>query len=551
MCGIVGYVGFRDAKSVLINGLKKLEYRGYDSAGIALYPNIVSKCVGDVNNLKVPKAKSHIGIAHTRWATHGGVSVKNAHPQTDCSGRIFVVHNGIIENYADLKRELTKKGHVFKSDTDTEVIPHFFEEELKHGTMLGAMKKFTKVVRGTYAIAMIVDDRGISVLKKSSPLAIGVGNGEMFVGSDIYAFSDLTNKAVFLDDLEYGIVTKDGYKIFKNGRRVEKRPRAFHWESNVTKRKYSHYMLKEIHEEPEAMRRLLKSLRFEQAKNFDHLVHDMKKFKKIYFVAAGTSYHATLVATYMLNKVGVDAHTMIASEFDNYMNVDRKTLVVAVSQSGETMDVINVIKNIPRKNVVSVVNVPYSTIQRMSSYSIETMAGQEVAVAATKSFTNQVLLFIELAKRLGFKYSVSPKDIEEYIRKNEKSIAKIAKKLYKKKNIYVLGRGISYPIAREIALKLKEVAYIHAEGMMGGELKHGTIALIEKGTPVIALMSDENMESNVKEVEARGAYVVPVRLKEFVIEGALFGHLLSYYIAKMKHLPIDKPRNLAKSVTVV
>ncbi len=551
MCGIVGYVGFRDAKGVLINGLRKLEYRGYDSAGIALYPNIVSKCVGDVSNLKVPKAKSHIGIAHTRWATHGGVSVRNAHPQKDCSGRIFVVHNGIIENYADLKRELIKKGHIFKSDTDTEVIPHFFEEELKHGTMLGVMKKFTKVVRGTYAIAMIVDDQGIYVLKKSSPLAIGIRKDEMFVGSDIYAFSDMTNKAIFLDDLEYGIVTKSGYKIFKNGRRVKKRPQTFRWESNVEKRKYAHYMLKEIHEEPEAMRRLLKSIKFEQSKSFDHLVRDIRKYKKVYFVAAGTSYHATLVATYILNKVGVDAHTMIASEFDNYMNVDKKTLVVAVSQSGETMDVINVIKNIPRKNVVSIVNVPYSTIQRMSSYSIETMAGQEVAVAATKSFTNQVLLFIELAKRLRFKYNVNPNDIERYIRKNERVIAGIAKKLYKKKNIYVLGRGISYPIAREIALKLKEVAYIHAEGMMGGELKHGTIALIEKGTPVIALMSDEKMASNVKEVEARGAYVVPVYLKEFVIEGALFGHLLSYYIAKMKHLPIDKPRNLAKSVTVV
>ncbi len=557
MCGIVGYVGFRNASKTLRSCLKNLEYRGYDSAGMAVAnpPEkvVVSKNIGSIDNLKIPKGNFVMGIAHTRWATHGGISIKNSHPQWDCKKKIFVVHNGILENYEDIKSELEKKGHKFTSDTDTEIIPHFFEDELKKGSVISAMKKFTKSIRGTYAVAMLIEGHDkIYVMKNSSPLAIGVGRGEMFLGSDIYAFSEFTNRAIFIDDFEYGYISKSGYKLFKNGKEITKKPKKFKWTSHTEKKNYKHFMLKEIHEEPEAVRRLLSSLKNEQKGLMNKLVHDIKKSKKIYFVASGTSYHSTLIATYLLNKLGYDTHTMIASEFGNYMNVDRKTLLIAVSQSGETMDVINVIKKFRGKSkIVSVVNVPYSTIQRLSDYSLEIMAGQEIAVAATKSFVNQVVLFRELANKLGLREKTNPDDIRNFIKSYEPKTKRLAKKLFKKRDIYIIGRGIGYPVAREIALKLKEISYIHAEGMMGGELKHGTIALIEKGTPVIALISDEFIESNAIEVKSRGAYVIPLKFKNFEIDGAIFGHLLSYYIALYKHLPIDKPRNLAKSVTVI
>jgi len=569
MCGIVGYNGFRNAKNVLFDGLKRLEYRGYDSAGIAV-GNKVAKCIGPVENIKdkIKNFKGSIGIAHTRWATHGGISIKNAHPQTDCKKEIFVVHNGIIENYEKIKNALIKKGHKFISDTDTEVIPHFIEEELKRGNMLSAMKKFSKVAKGTYAvIIMRVGDDNLYVMKKSSPLVLGIRKNEMIVGSDIFAFSNLTNKAIFFDDYEYAVIGKDKYKIYKNGKEIRKKPITFKWKYYVENKNYKHFMLKEIHEEPDAINRLLKSLKFEQKEKFDKFVNEIKKAKKIYFVAAGTSYHASLIGVYLLNRLNIDARAIIASEFENYSNVDKNTLLIAISQSGETMDVINVMKKFRKKakKIISIVNVPYSTIQRISDESIETMSGQEIAVAATKSFVNQVVLLIQIAKKLGLKFeNEMSKSIKNFIKDNEGKIKKLAKKLKNETSIYVIGRGIGYPIAREIALKLKEVSYIHAEGMMSGELKHGTIALIKKDTPVIALVSDEKIISNVKEIKSHGAYIISIvdkkisdikpfinTDKNFPIEAAVFGHLLSYYIAFYKKLPIDKPRNLAKSVTVI
>ncbi len=571
MCGIVGYNGFRNAADVLFDGLKRLEYRGYDSVGIAVNGRM-EKCVGSVDSIKgkLKKFKGSIGIAHTRWATNGGISVRNAHPQTDCKKNIFVVHNGIIENYEILKDELIKKGHKFISDTDTEVIPHFIEEELKKGnTILNAMKKFINVAKGTYAaIIMRLNDDNLYVMKKSSPLALGIRKNEMIIGSDIFAFSNLTNRAIFFDDGEYAVIGKDKYQIYKNGKKVVKKPITFKWKYEHENKKYKHFMLKEIHEEPEAVERLLKSLRIEQKETFEKFVKEIKKAKKIYFIAAGTSYHASLIGAYLLNKIGIDARSIIASEFENYSNVDEKTLLIAISQSGETMDVINAMKKFPKNKILSIVNVPYSTIQRISNCSIEIMAGQEIAVAATKSFINQVVLLMEIAKRFGLKFSGSTsKSIRNFIESNENKIKRLAKKLRNKNSVYIIGRGINYPIAREIALKLKEISYIHAEGMMGGELKHGTIALIQKNTPVISLISGERSISDMNEIKSHGAYIIPIvdshknaklDIKPFIkiknnfpIEAAIFGHLLSYYIALYNNLPIDKPRNLAKSVTVM
>ncbi len=563
MCGIVGYNGFRNARDVLFNGLKRLEYRGYDSAGIVVANGNdirIAKCVGEVENLrgKIKKFFGTIGIAHTRWATHGGVSVKNAHPHYDCTKRVFVVHNGIIENYEKIKSQLEKKGHKFHSDTDTEVIPHFIEEHIDD--IPGAMRKFMRTAKGTYAVVILVagDDK-LYAMKKSSPLALGIGKDEMIIGSDIYAFSNVTNRALFFSDGEYAVIGKNWYKIYKDGKEIRKRPHEFKWSFTVDKRKYKHFMLKEIHEEPQAIERLMKSLKTEQKDVFENFISEIKKAKKVYFVAAGTSYHASLVGAYYLNKLGIDARTMIASEFENYSTVGKDTLLIPVSQSGETMDVINVIKHLRDKvkKVVSIVNVPYSTIQRLSDFSLEIMAGQEIAVAATKSFINQVTLFTEVARSLGLNV-IPERHLEAFISENEPKIKKLAKSLKGIKDIYIIGRGLGYPIAREIALKLKEISYIHAEGMMGGELKHGTIALIEKGTPVIALVSDELIKSNIKEVESRGAKVIEISPNglietkgNFVVEATTFGHLLSYYIALYRGLPIDKPRNLAKSVTVI
>src|SRR3989344_878127 len=498
MCGIIGCVGKEKVAPLLLRGIKRLEYRGYDSVGMATlyHGNItVMKDVGTVSDvdkkLHFNTLSGSLGIAHTRWATTGKVTKQNAHPHESCDKKIAVVHNGIIENYEELKKGLLKKGHTFLSETDTEIIPHYFEEKLKHKTMKGACIDFMNDIEGTFAILLIKnDENNIYALRRDSPLVLGICEGKTILASDIYAFSDRTKKAIFFDNDEFAVVSKERYEFYdRNGTEVKKKVLEFKWDQEESEQKqYDHFMMKEIMEQPAVVKRLLLSLKTDQKESFEKLINLIKTLHKIVFVASGTSYHATLLGAYYLHQCDVEAQTLIASEFEHFAAIEEDTLVIALSQSGETMDVIDALKYAQRKGakIVAVVNVPYSSIQRMADLSINILAGQEVCVAATKSFVNQVTLLLSVAQRFGFE--VSLEDLHKKITSIFKKIPviqKIAHEIAEKHDIYVLGRGLSYPVAREIALKIKEISYIHAEGMMGGELKHGTIALIEKGTPVI------------------------------------------------------------------
>jgi len=576
MCGIYGYVGKRDAARILFEGIKKLEYRGYDSVGMATQSDkicvkketgAVDEVHAKVNFLDMPGT---MGIVHTRWATHGGVTRVNSHPHTSCKGTIVSIHNGIIENYEELKKELQKKGCIFVSQTDSEVVPHYIEQKLTEGKeIVEALRDFIADAHGTFAILLMVQGEDkIYALRRDSPLVLGIGKGENYIASDIYPFSHLTNKAIFFDDNELAIIDAQGYLfVGADGTLLSKDIKEFHWEEAVDDKKYDHYMLKEIMEEPIVTKRLLLSLDTDQRDKFFKLVELIRTSHKIVFVAAGSSYHATLLGAYYLHKCGVEAQTLIASEFEHFAHLDATSLVIAFSQSGETMDVIDALKYAKSKGakIASVVNVPYSTIQRMSELSVNILAGQEVCVAATKSFVNQVALLLCIAKEFGLDIDLKnlPDEISNVFDKIP-NIKSIAESVADKHDIYVLGRGLSYPVAREMALKIKEISYIHAEGMMGGELKHGTIALIEEGTPVISLVGNHDvaMLSNTKEVEARGARIIMVGTDKgdiivpakhdgtFGILASVVGQLLTYYIALKKGLPIDKPRNLAKSCTV-
>ncbi|OYT58280.1 MAG: glutamine--fructose-6-phosphate transaminase (isomerizing) [Candidatus Aenigmarchaeota archaeon ex4484_14] len=573
MCGIVGIVSEKPFEvGELIKALKRLEYRGYDSVGFATDKGVVEKDVGEIKDFMTRvdlKQTAKVAISHTRWATHGGVTRTNAHPHTDCSGDIMIVHNGIIENFAELKNELKKEGHKIISDTDSELIAHFFEgKDIKK-----ACVDFFKKVRGTFAV-LIIKKGGeeIYALKKDSPLALGIADGMNIIGSDIYAFSDKTNKAIFFDDNEFAIIGPRSYEFFdKEGNPIEKHVQEFEWSSREEeKKKYKHFMIKEIKEQPIVAERLVRSLETEQKEKMLELKNMIENAKRIIFVAAGTSYHASLLGTYFLHESGVEAHALIASEFNSFATVDDETLIIAISQSGETMDVIKSIKFAKERGakIASIVNVPYSSIQRLSDISLNILAGQEICVASTKTFTNQVILLLYLCSLLGYKTNFRELVTNmQNIFEQEEKIKELAKELKDKKDIYVIGRAMAYPVAREIALKLKEISYIHAEGMMGGELKHGTIALIEDGVPVISLIpeGDEDIISNTKEVEARGARTIiissqPMKKTDFAIPSGnggtfailsnMIGQMLTYYIALEKGLPIDKPRNLAKSVTV-
>jgi glucosamine--fructose-6-phosphate aminotransferase (isomerizing) len=577
MCGIYGYVGRESAAPILLEGIKKLEYRGYDSVGMGTLSEkgfSVKKERGSVDevhrNVNFLDLHGNMGIVHTRWATHGGVTQANAHPHLSCGNKVLVVHNGIIENYLELKKELEQKGCRFVSETDSEVIPHYMERKMAEGReVTEAIVDFLHEAKGTFAVLLMVEgDDKIYALRRDSPLVLGIGKGEYYLASDIYPFSQLTNKAIFFDNDEWAIVDAQGYLFLDaHGNMLGKEIKEFEWKEEKEDGKYEHFMIKEIMEEPKVVRRLLLSLEHEQRENFMKLVEMVRGAHKVAFVAAGTSYHATLLGAYFLHKCGIESQTIIASEFEHFAFLDEKSVVIAFSQSGETMDVIDALKYAQSKGakIVGVVNVPYSTVQRMVDLSINILAGQEVCVAATKSFVNQVTLLMKLAEQFGFKSDVAelPEKIEQVLGQTGR-IQEIAHSMKDQKDLYVIGRALGYPVAREIALKIKEISYIHAEGMMGGELKHGTIALIEEGTPVISLVvnGDTAMLSNTKEVEARGAKVVIIGTTHgdilvpthndgtFGVLAAVVGQLLTYYIAKEKGLPIDKPRNLAKSVTV-
>ena len=573
MCGIVGIVSKNSILlSEAMNALKRLEYRGYDSFGFATNDGAIGKYTQEIGKFQSPEIAANVICCHTRWATHGGVTEANSHPHSDCRDELFVVHNGIIENFQELRDELRSQGHIFKSETDTEVIAHFFEGKDIEETV----PEFFRKVDGEFAVLIVKKGSNkIYAFRRGSPLVLGLNNGQRILASDIYAFSNKTNKAIFFSEDEFAVIGGNGYEFFDVGKTLKAKTKdvtTFEWSNEKkTKEQYDHYMLKEIMEEPEVAERLIRSLETEQHDKLLKL-KDMMESKKVLFIAAGTSYHASLLGVHFLNKVGIEARAIIASEFEDLSMVDEDTLAVAVSQSGETMDVIEALKWVKDRGatITSFVNVPYSTIQRMSEISINILAGQEICVAATKSFVNQVTLLLYLASLFGYEVDmdVIPEGLEKTLQHKEE-ISVLAKRLANHRDIYVIGRGLAYPVAKEIALKIKEISYIHAEGMMGGELKHGTLALIEDGTPVISLMpkDDTNIISNCKEIEARGGNVLTIQNGNecdmfeslpavstpngtFCILSAVIGQLLTYYIAMEKGLPIDKPRNLAKSVTV-
>ena len=636
MCGIIGYVGTKKASNILIEGLLALEYRGYDSAGIATLENNEIKIMKDKGRVKnilnldgYDELHGTYGIAHTRWATHGKPSKENSHPHFDNTNTFAVVHNGIIENYNELRMFLTEKGYTFYSQTDTEVIPnliHYYysnqinkNEDLtdnisinnknNSSKVLEAVAKATKDLKGSYAIEVIspIIPETIIVARKDSPLVIGTKNGENFIASDIPALLTYTKDFYLLDDNELAVITKDDIKFYSSTLdNYEKAIKSIEWDASAAEKNgYEDYMLKEIFEQPKSIRETIGSrLKLNEPCKFDDLEISseyLKNINKIFIVACGTAMHAGLVGKVLMEKLcKIPTEVDIASEF-RYRDpiIDDKTLCIYVSQSGETADTIAALKLSKAKGAktLAISNVIGSSITREADYTIYTHAGPEIAVASTKAYTSQVVLFavlaIHFAELLGYsesditinsdggkiKLDDLKKDILDLPQKiseileNTEVIKNFANNAYSEKDMFFLGRGIDETVAKEGSLKLKEISYIHSEAYAAGELKHGPIALIENGIHVISLITDPSLSkktiSNIQEVITRGAKTMVITNQN--LDGHIFDYivnipeicpllspilsviplqLLAYYISKNKGLDVDKPRNLAKSVTV-
>ena len=615
MCGIVGYIGKQKAAPILLAGLAKLEYRGYDSAGIAVMENgkiEVQKDKGRVSNLceikEIDNLQGSIGIAHTRWATHGEPSKINAHPHTDFKEEFAVVHNGIIENYVELKKELEEKGYNFKSETDTEVIPNLIQyfysqdnenDELK---LVRAVKNTTSKLIGSFAIEVLSKENPdiMVVVRKDSPLVIGKGYNENYIASDIPAILSYTKDFYLLENLEFAMLSRESIRFFdKDLKEFNKKSDTITWNAmSADKNGYEDYMLKEIYEQPTAIRETIGTRVAEGICRFDELNFTkeyLSGLKQIYIVACGTAMHVGLAVKSTVERLSrIHTEVDIASEF-RYRNplVDEKTLCIFITQSGETADTIAALKLCKEKGAktLAVTNVIGSSITREADFSIYTHAGPEIAVASTKAYTSQITLLVLVAmyfaqilgtidkqeiENIIKEMLVLPNKVEEVL-KSTKQIQEIAKKMYKEKDVFYLGRGIDYATAQEASLKVKEISYIHSESYAAGELKHGTIALIEKGINVIGIMTDPNLVkktvSNIEEIITRGA-ITTVVINENIaqmLDTSIFTNvvivpkteewlssiitivplqLLAYYISKEKGLDVDKPRNLAKSVTV-
>ena len=609
MCGIVGYIGFNQASDFLLDGMAKLEYRGYDSAGIAVIgpENAIKiqKKVGRLANLeaivKADPNEGTVGIGHTRWATHGRPSDMNAHPHASEDGKFAVVHNGIIENYMPLKEELIEKGYHFKSETDTEVVAHLLED-MYDGDFVSTVRRMLDRVDGAYALEIICADEPDKIIctKKENPLVIGLGKGENFVASDIPAIINYTRDTYILNDGELAIVTRDNVSVFdRAGHAIDKEVFHVSWNAEAAEKGgYEHFMLKEIHDQPKAVRDTFGTHISEDGKTviFDELnwtADDVAAFNKILIVACGTAYHAGLVTKqYIENLARIPVNVEIASEY-RYSNplTDDKTLCIVISQSGETSDTLAALKEAKRHGAKSlaITNVVGSSISREADNTVYTWAGPEISVASTKAYTTQLvagLLFAVYLGQLNGKMDPAlggeilcgvkslPTLIHEIFEVDEDMKA-FAKHYGFKSDAFFLGRAIDYAVAMEGALKLKEISYIHAEAYAGGELKHGTLALIEEGVPVIALATQEDvydkMISNIREVKAREAVVIGIGMKgddelskhvdhtiyvpranKFIapILAVVPLQLLAYYAAITRGADVDKPRNLAKSVTV-
>ena len=607
MCGIVGYVGKKEVVPILIDGLRRLEYRGYDSAGIALLDKsnlTVAKSKGKVELLDNSVNRSHysgtVGIGHTRWATHGEPSITNAHPHTDCTKSIAVVHNGIIENYLELKEKLIKEGHKFRSKTDSEVIAHLIEKYYR-GNLEKAVLLSIKKLKGSYAIAVITKDEPHKVVavKCGSPLIVGIGKEENFVASDVPAILTHTRKVIYLHDYDVVVLNEKKVQI-KNikGKNVNRRVEKITWDINAAEKGgYSHFMLKEIEEQPDVISRIIKR-RIDDKKRifFDELKlnkNDFKSIKKITIIACGTAWHAGLIGKYLIEKYArIPVEVDISSEYRYRKPPSIKNeLVIAVSQSGETADTLAALRLAchNKLKVVTVCNVIGSSMVRESDSVIYTHAGPEIGVASTKAYTAQISIFYLLAVHLAFLRGVIGRNTEHKLVKefeelpklitrilnNKKDIESCAEK-YKQANSFLyLGRNINYPTALEGALKLKEISYIHAEGCSAGEMKHGPIALVDEKLPTVCIapksVTYEKMLSNIQELKARCGIVISIATERdniikkhsdcvihipkvnedlSCILATIPLQLLAYYMAVAKGCDVDRPRNLAKSVTV-
>ena len=600
MCGIVGYTGKNSALNPVVEGLRRLEYRGYDSAGIALpteigKPLYIEKRAGKLKNLEEALAKtpnSTSGIGHTRWATHGGPTDTNAHPHLDNDGKLALIHNGIIENYVQLRAELEKRGHKFKSETDTESVVHLLSDARKenNGDLAAAMRQVCKQLKGSFTLLAIHSDNPSHIVgaRRNSPLVVGVGNGENFLASDVAAFIAHTKVALELGQDEVVEITPTSIEVTNlAGQVVKSKQYEISWDASAAERGgFTHFMLKEIYEQPKAISDTLIG-RLDGL----NLKLKFKKFEKIVIIACGTAYNAGLVGKYAIEKWGqIPVDVELASEYRyREPSLDKKTLVIPISQSGETMDTLMALRYAKSKGatIFSVCNTNGSTIGRESDAVLYTHAGPEIAVASTKAFATQLiamyLIGLEIGKRLDNlskkevnaiveQLSALPAKVEQVLETVE-PLRELTRKFKDAESVLFLGRHVGYPTALEGALKLKELAYMHAEGFAGGELKHGPIALIDKGTPVVAIMPAEHsvlaekMASNIQEVKARGAVVIAISEFDFVGADHLIRipktdqllqpvlavvplQVIAYEMAVARGNDVDQPRNLAKSVTV-
>lgn len=609
MCGIVGYIGKRDTQSVLIEGLKKLEYRGYDSAGIAVYTNnglMITKATGRLANLEHKLEDAPLvgsaGIGHTRWATHGKPSDVNSHPHTDHSKKFSVVHNGIVENYLELKDELISQGYEFVSETDTEVISHLLAREY-NGDIVAAVQKAISYMRGAFALGVLTEyePEKLVAVRQASPLVIGIGDGENFIGSDIPALLNYTRKVYILNDGEMAVLTKDAVELMTiEGNFISREMINVDWDA-VTAEKggFAHFMLKEIHEQPKAYRDTMLGRIDESGRRIIlpdlHLTEDkIRSINNVHVVACGTAYHAGLVGGSVIERlVRIPVMYDVASEY-RYRSplITPETLVIVVSQSGETADTLAALREAQANgaHVLAITNVVGSSIARDADDVINTLAGPEIAVASTKAYTSQLIAFYlfslylaqvrgtqtadEIAHIIAAMHAL-PEQVESMLA-NVDAIKAYAEHIAKHEDLFFIGRGLDYAVAMEGSLKLKEISYIHSEAYAAGELKHGTLALIEEGIPVIALATQESVlektVSNIKEVKARGADVLALTYEEHVagllksVDQAIAIpktlpilapalsvvplQLLAYYASLARGNDVDKPRNLAKSVTV-
>lgn len=599
MCGIVGYVGNKNALNVLIDGLNTLEYRGYDSAGVAFIKNNIITVVkekGKIENLTAKldfSIESNLGIGHTRWATHGEPSVANSHPHK--VGNITIVHNGIIENYDELKEFLIECGYNFKSETDTEVacalIDKLYSEKKD---ILKVLNKAIEMMRGSYALGIICDDEvdTLYAVRKDSPLIVAMGDGENYIASDVPAILKYTNKYSLLNNNEIAVIKRDSIKFFKGSEEINKEVLEFKWSlDSAMKNGFEHFMLKEIFEQPDVVKETINSFISEGYKSLFKSLPDFSKYEKIDIIACGSAAHAGMVGKVLLEKyANLPVYVETASEYRyKKLFTNSRTLVIVISQSGETADslaALRISKDLGA-DTLAIVNVVGSSIAREADYLLYTKAGCEIAVATTKAYSAQVATLSLIALNIAISkdilketdFSAFACDVKELYNQMKQvldmDLSSSANVLYEKNDIFFIGRGVDFALAMEASLKLKEISYIHSEAYAAGELKHGTISLIDKGTPVIAIVTDsevlEKTISNIKEVKARGAYVILIIKDELDKDGDFYDQkivipstnellmplltilplqVISYEVAKLRGCDIDKPRNLAKSVTV-